>query len=226
MERIYNKLVRDNIPSIIKKDNEIPVTRILNVDDYRIELYKKLKEECTEVITSVDTNEILEELADVLEVLKSIAELENKKIDDIVKLAEQKRIKRGGFEKRIFLEKTITRNKIMKTIHKMNLNNEPYEKIDNGTKTVELRLYDEKRQLLKVNDKIEFTNRKNQRKLLVLIEDLKVYSNFTELYKNYDKVSIGYDEEDVPNPDDMNQYYPIEKQEKYGVVAIKIKKIK
>ena len=37
------------------------------------------------------------------------------------------------------------------------------------------------------NDYIEFTNRKDQRKLLVLIEDLKIYKNFAELYKNYDK---------------------------------------
>lgn len=109
--------------------------------------------------------------------------------------------------------------------HEMNLNNGPYEKIDVGTKTVELRLYDEKRKLLKVNDYIEFTNRKDQRKLLVLIEDLKVYKNFAELYKNYDKVSMGYDEEDIANPEDMRQYYPDEEQEKYGVIAIKIKKL-
>jgi len=107
----------------------------------------------------------------------------------------------------------------------MKLNSGPYEKIDNGTKTVELRLYDEKRQLLKVNDYIEFTNCEDQRKLLVLIEDLKVYKNFDELYKNFDKVSIGYNEEDIANPDDMRQYYTDDEQEKYGVIAIKIKKI-
>lgn len=110
--------------------------------------------------------------------------------------------------------------------HEMNLNNEPFEKIDAETKTVELRLYDKKRQLLRVNDYIEFTNRSDKRKLLVLIEDLKMYKNFSELYKNYDKVSMGYDEEDVANPNDMNQYYSDEEQEKYGVVAIKIKKLK
>lgn len=59
----------------------------------------------------------------------------------------------------------------------------------------------------------------------MLIEDLKVYKNFAELYKNYDKVSMEYDEEDVANPDDMKKYYPDEEQEKYGVIAIKIKKI-
>ena len=43
MEKIYNKLVRDNIPTIIEQDNEVPFTRILNDNDYKKELYKKLK---------------------------------------------------------------------------------------------------------------------------------------------------------------------------------------
>ncbi len=110
-------------------------------------------------------------------------------------------------------------------IHKMKLNAEPYEKIDKGEKTVELRLYDEKRQLLKVNDYIEFTNIKDQRKLLVLIEDLKTYKSFMELYKYYDKLSMGYDKEDIADPNDMKEYYSNEEQKKYGVIAIKIKKI-
>lgn len=50
MERIYNKLVRDNIPEIIKSKNEIPVTRVLNDEKYKKELEKKLFEEYNEVI--------------------------------------------------------------------------------------------------------------------------------------------------------------------------------
>lgn len=108
MEKIYNKLVRDNIPTIIEQDNEIPFTKILNDNDYKIELYKKLKEECDEVIDSKNSVELLEELADLFEVIKSIAQLEDKTIDDIIEIAYQKRLKRGGFEKRIFLEKTLS----------------------------------------------------------------------------------------------------------------------
>ena len=108
MEKIYNKLVRDNIPTIIEQDNEVPFTRILNDNDYKKELYKKLKEECDEVIDSKNTFELLEELADLLEVIKSIVQLEDKTIDDIIEIANQKRLKRGGFEKRIFLEKTLS----------------------------------------------------------------------------------------------------------------------
>lgn len=108
MEKMYNKLVRDNIPTIIEQDNEIPFTKILNANDYKIELYKKLQEECDEVIASTNTVELLEELADVFEIIKSIAQLEDKTIDDIIEIANQKRLKRGGFEKRIFLEKTLS----------------------------------------------------------------------------------------------------------------------
>lgn len=50
MERIYNKLVRDNIPNIIISKKEVPVTRVLNNEEYRKELEKKLYEEYNEVI--------------------------------------------------------------------------------------------------------------------------------------------------------------------------------
>lgn len=109
MEKIYNKLVRDNIPNIIEQDNETPFTRILDDSEYRTELYRKLTEECNEVFTSESSEKTLEELADVLEIIRSIAELENKKLDDVIEIANKKRSKRGGFEKRIFLEKTVTK---------------------------------------------------------------------------------------------------------------------
>ena len=77
--------------------------------------------------------------------------------------------------------------------HEMKLNNGPFERIKNGTKTIELRLNDEKRQLLKIKDLIEFTNRTNNEKMLVEIEDLYHYPSFEELYKNFDKVAMGYE---------------------------------
>lgn len=111
MEQVFNKLVRDKIPTKIENNGEIAITRILNDEEYRVELYKKLKEECTEVVESKTSMDTLEELADVFEVIKSIAELENKSIDDIIEIANQKRLKRGGFEKRIFLEKTFDKTR-------------------------------------------------------------------------------------------------------------------
>lgn len=72
----YNKLVRDKIPEIIKNNNETPVTRILSDDEYKIELEKKLLEEYYEVIEATGKNR-LEEIADMLEVMIALANLEN-----------------------------------------------------------------------------------------------------------------------------------------------------
>ncbi len=109
--------------------------------------------------------------------------------------------------------------------YEMKLNKGPFEKIKNGTKTIELRLNDEKRQLLKIKDIIEFTNRETLEKLLVEIEDLYKFPSFEELYKHFDKTSMGYNENEEANPKDMEEYYSKEEQEKYGVVGIKIKRI-
>ena len=108
--------------------------------------------------------------------------------------------------------------------HTMKLNNNPFRSIKNGTKNIELRLNDEKRQLLNIGDIIEFTNRDNGEKLITEIEDLYHYSSFEELYPNHDKLSMGYAKNEIADPKDMEEYYSKEEQEKYGVVGIKIKK--
>ena len=72
--------------------------------------------------------------------------------------------------------------------HNMNLNNRPFKSIKEGTKTIELRLNDEKRSLLKVGDEIEFTNRDTNEKLSVDIINLHKYPSFKELYKHFNKI--------------------------------------
>lgn len=106
MERVYNKLVRDNIPSIIKNKGEKPVTRILSDEEYKIELEKKLYEEYKEVIEATSQDRV-EELADLLEVIKTLGELEHKSLEEIIAIANNKSIKRGAFKEKIFLEKVI-----------------------------------------------------------------------------------------------------------------------
>lgn len=102
----YNKLVRDKIPEIILSNGEEPITRILNDDEYKIELEKKLLEEYKEVIESSGKNR-LEELADMLEVIRALANIENKDLNDIINIADEKNIKRGSFKEKIYLEKVL-----------------------------------------------------------------------------------------------------------------------
>lgn len=109
--------------------------------------------------------------------------------------------------------------------YEMKLNNEPFECIKNGTKTIELRLNDEKRKLLTVGDYIEFINRVTNEKLLVEVIDLFKYNSFEELYKHFNKIEMGYSINEEANPKDMENYYSKEEQEKYGVLGIKIKKL-
>ena len=106
MERIYNKLVRDNIPDIIISNKETPVTRILDEDEYKKALEEKLIEEQEEVLSSAGT-ERCEELADTIEVIRALAKLEGKSLEEIIAIADDKKLKRGGFDGRIYLEKVI-----------------------------------------------------------------------------------------------------------------------
>ncbi len=109
-------------------------------------------------------------------------------------------------------------------IHQMKLKGPYYQKIKVGTKTIEMRLNDEKRQLINVGDYIEFTNLDNQEVLKVSVVNLHYYRNFAELYVNHDKVSIGYAIDEEAKPEDMSMFYSLEDINKYGVVGIEVKK--
>ena len=106
MEKVMNKLVRDKIPGIIEANKEKAIYHILDEQEYKNELKNKLEEEVLEVRKAQDKNEILEECADVLEVLRALVQTYGYTWDDLVEVNASKREKRGGFEKRIYLEKT------------------------------------------------------------------------------------------------------------------------
>ena len=106
MEQKYNKLVRDKIPEIIKSNGEKPITRVLTDEEYKIELEKKLNEEYQEVLNATGKDRI-EELADMLEIIKYLAKLENATLDDVIAIANAKSSKRGAFNDKIFLEGVI-----------------------------------------------------------------------------------------------------------------------
>ena len=107
MIKKYNKLVRDEIPNIIIKNNGKPYIRTLEDKEYKRELEKKLLEEYNEVLEAKDSNSRIEELADMIEIISSLAKLENSTFDEVIKVAKIKKEKRGGFDKKIFLEKVI-----------------------------------------------------------------------------------------------------------------------
>ncbi len=104
--QIYNKLVRDKIPEIIKSNGEEPITRILTDEEYKVELEKKLNEEYQEVLNATGKDRI-EELADMLEIIKYLAKLENSTLEEVIATSEEKSSKRGAFESKIFLEKVL-----------------------------------------------------------------------------------------------------------------------
>ena len=110
MERIYNKLVRDKIPNIIKEKGETPVVRILDEIEYKNELEKKLYEEYKEVIESTGDDRV-EELADMLEIIRTLANLENRHLNDVIAIADKKNEKRVLLMKKFFLKKSLNQNK-------------------------------------------------------------------------------------------------------------------
>ncbi len=98
--KVYNKLVRDKIPEMIVNENRHPVTRVLDNDEYRVELNKKLQEEVKEYIE--DNN--VEELADIVEVVYGILDSMDVSLEEFESVRKAKVDKRGAFKDRIYLE--------------------------------------------------------------------------------------------------------------------------
>lgn len=105
-------------------------------------------------------------------------------------------------------------------IHKMRLLESPFERIKNGTKTVEFRLYDEKRKQIKIGDKIEFSKLPDEKeKLVVEVIDLYIDNTFEELLKKLD-----FSQEEIDSKlKTINSIYTKDQEKEYGVLGIKIK---
>lgn len=112
------------------------------------------------------------------------------------------------------------------TVHHMKLQSSPFEMIKSGQKTIELRLFDEKRQQIKAGDQIVFTSTTTGETLHTTVVKLHLFDNFDELYKSLPLLQCGYTPEtiDKATPADMQQYYSAEEQNEYGVVGIEIRK--
>ena len=97
----YNKLVRDKIPQIIEKnEGRSCKTRILNDEEYLVELNMKIQEELAEYLESGD----IVELADLEEVLRAILDVKGVSYEEFEKIRLDKVNKRGAFKDRIYLE--------------------------------------------------------------------------------------------------------------------------
>ena len=105
-------------------------------------------------------------------------------------------------------------------LHKMKLKESPFERIKNGTKKIEFRLYDEKRQQIKIGDQIEFSKLPDlQEKLLVDVIELYKENTFEDLFRKL----YSDEEEIVRKTESMHEFYSIEKEQQYGVLGIGIK---
>ena len=100
------------------------------------------------------------------------------------------------------------------TVHNFKLHKQPFSLIKSGQKTIELRLYDEKRKTVKLGDTLVFTNADKQGVQFCKVIGLHRYSSFEALYGEISVEKYGH------SGTDMSVYYSAEEQEKYGVVGI------
>lgn len=102
-EIVYNKLVRDKILEVIEKTGKKAEFHIANEKEFEGFLIKKLSEEVVEFTETP----CAEEIADILEVIDSLINVLGYSKEEILKIKEEKKESRGGFEKAIILEKVI-----------------------------------------------------------------------------------------------------------------------
>lgn len=98
----YDKLVRDNIHEENLAQGIHSVAYAADEDEYRVKLKEKLSEEVEEFLASED----VKELADILEVVYALSELQSISRDEIERIRAEKENKKGAFKKRIILEES------------------------------------------------------------------------------------------------------------------------
>ena len=106
--------------------------------------------------------------------------------------------------------------------HEMGLQSMYFDYIKNGTKRIELRLFDEKRQRIRIGDIIEFANPDGET-LVVRVVGLLRYGSFEDLFRDFDIFMLA-DASMTKREllDVLNGFYPVEKQNEMGVVGIRV----
>ena len=111
-------------------------------------------------------------------------------------------------------------------MHFMHLKEKPFRMIWEGHKTIELRLYDDKRRKIQVGDQIVFDSLSDVgSRIIVCVTKLHVFESFEALYSAVSLVQCGYTAQNVKDASagDMDTYYSPDEQSKYGVVGIEFK---
>lgn len=109
--------------------------------------------------------------------------------------------------------------------HTMKLNAAPFAMIKSGQKRVEMRLYDEKRRQIKIDDEILFAHAETGEILPCKVKGLCICGDFNQLYSRYNPMVLGYSADEKADPQDMLAYYSQENIDAYGVVGIEVKKL-
>lgn len=102
--KIYNKLVRDKIPEIIKNKGDFPKISLLSKIEYSQALKQKMAEEAKELIKARSREDVLNELSDVQEIIKAIAKNHGITAEELEKSRKKKLKEKGGFGERYLLE--------------------------------------------------------------------------------------------------------------------------
>lgn len=105
----------------------------------------------------------------------------------------------------------------------MSLTPENMHLLHTGKKCREIRLYDEKRQKIHVDDEILFQNLHNERDVFIgVVKDLTVCDSFFELFRIISLEEAGWPSNTLPEvaAQDMRKYYSLEQEKVFGVVAI------
>ena len=104
--------------------------------------------------------------------------------------------------------------------HQLRLDTAPFNSIAAGIKTIESRLYDEKRQRIQIGDVIEFTHREASNETIsVKVIGLLRYGTFHDLFSHNDPAKFGGDSP-MQLINQVNEIYPADDQRRYGVVGI------
>ncbi len=100
----YNKLVRDNVPDIIRgKRQDCEVRRITDMQEFQQELFKKIKEEGTSLAMARTKKQFLEEYADLMAVLEEIIYQLDITPDDLREIRSENLLRKGRYKKQHFL---------------------------------------------------------------------------------------------------------------------------